>query len=149
MSSNSVNFVPLSDDLWGLGPKPSQQQQQPQPQQTAMMMGAPPPGYGMSGGAPPPQQQPSQQQQQQQQQQQSAQLVREVLQLKQFVAQMAQHQQMKEAAGSPTDKWLMWLVIILSAMLVLFLIKFIIWCRRGKGYGSSVVPSAPAFSSYM
>lgn len=145
MSSNSVNFVPLSDDLWGLGPKPSQQQQL-QPQQTAMMMGAPPPGYAMSGGGPPQQQQqpPSQQQQQ------SAQLVREVLQLKQFVAQMAQHQQMKEAAGSPTDKWLMWLVIILSAMLVLFLIKFIIWCRRGKGYGSgSVVPTAPAFSSYM
>lgn len=141
MSSNSVNFVPLSDDLWGLGPKPSQQQQQPQPQQTAMMMGAPPPGYAMGGAGPPPQQQ-------QQQQQQSAQLVREVLQLKQFVAQMAQHQQMKEAAGSPTDKWLMWLVIILSIMLVLFFIKFIIWCRRGKGYGSSV-PTAPAFSSYM
>ena len=145
MSSNSVNFVPLSDDLWGLGPKPSQQQQQLQPQQTAMMMGAPPPGYAMGGAGPPPPQPPSQQQQQQ-----SAQLVREVLQLKQFVAQMAQHQQMKEAAGSPSDKWLMWLVIILSAMLVLFLIKFIIWCRRGKGYGgSSVVPSAPAFSSYM
>jgi len=143
MSSNSVNFVPLSDDLWGLGPKPSQQQQQ-QPQQTAMMMGAPPPGYSMGG--------PPQQQQPQPSQQQSAQLVREVLQLKQFVAQMAQHQQMKEAAGSPTDKWLMWMVIILAAMLVLFLIKFIMWCRRSKGGGGAVYSTpvaSPGFSSYM
>lgn len=131
----SPNFVPLSDDLWGIKPQMPQQMQQMPMQIPA---GAMPPGYG-GGGPPMPQMMPANAPAPPPQSaaQQNAAIIREIVQMKQVV----QHLMQSTASGTTTDKYLMWIVIILGVIALIFLVKFVVWFKRGKTMSFS-----PAYS---